>query len=221
MIKVVGFMLLLGAVIVLFFPVSKMHLAYWIPASFLVPIGAWGIVGSIRERNNQGIEGNSNVLSAIEVRGRHEESSMSAIKGEAGGGSLGEIIFRWIAVFPFAFLAAIASVFPVRWILYRTLTGSGFIEPYPELPERILGPAIGSAVFVWVGARIAPSHKMIVAFSLLFLYLGVCVTGAFFVGSGIQIEGLRIVPQWGIQVGSLMGAILGTWLVKHQSRINN
>ena len=42
---------------------------------------------------------------------------------------------RWLAVLPGALLGGILLCFPLHWILYRTFTE--FIDPYPELPERI------------------------------------------------------------------------------------
>jgi hypothetical protein len=47
---------------------------------------------------------------------------------------------RWLAVLPGAMIAMFLSMFPLHLVLYQTLTGSGLIEPYPEMPERLLGP---------------------------------------------------------------------------------
>lgn len=66
-------------------------------------------------------------------------------------------VLRWIAVLPSAILVALLSLFPLRWILYIVQTK--FVEVYPEWPERILGPAILSGVFVWIGSHISPAYK--------------------------------------------------------------
>ncbi|MBP60397.1 MAG: hypothetical protein CMJ62_02620 [Planctomycetaceae bacterium] len=66
---------------------------------------------------------------------------------------------RWLAVLPAAILAAGLSQFPLHIILYQTLTGSGLIEPYPELPERLLTLLVAPAAFVWAGAAVAPRHR--------------------------------------------------------------
>ena len=76
---------------------------------------------------------------------------------------------RWIAVLPGALLGGILMVFPLHWILYNTL--SNFIEPYPELPERILTPFVVALGFVALGARIAPERKMEVAVVLFGLWM--------------------------------------------------
>ena len=70
-------------------------------------------------------------------------------------------VLLWIIILPGSFLAGIIILFPVHWILYSTL--SHFIEPYPEMPERILGPMATSFIMVKTASHLAPSHKKIVA----------------------------------------------------------
>ena len=82
-------------------------------------------------------------------------------------------VLRWIAVLPGSILIAALSLFPLHWILYIVLTK--FVEVYPELPERILGPPILSGVFVWIGSRISPAYKFetaIVLFGIWMFFIG-------------------------------------------------
>jgi hypothetical protein len=66
-------------------------------------------------------------------------------------------ILRWIAVLPGSIIIAVLSLLPLHWLLCFVLTR--FVEVYPEMPERVLGPFVLSGVFVWVGSRISPSYK--------------------------------------------------------------
>jgi hypothetical protein len=80
---------------------------------------------------------------------------------------------RWLAVLPVATIASALSLVPLHFVLYRTLIG--FVEPYPELPETLLSFPTMTLGFVWVGARIAPSHKVetaIALFGLVMIGLG-------------------------------------------------
>lgn len=87
-------------------------------------------------------------------------------------------IFLWIAIVPGSVLAGIAILFPLHWVLYITL--SNFIEPYPEMPERLLAPLVSTITMVRTAAIIAPSHKMIVA-----LLMGILLV--FIAGSGFAL----------------------------------
>lgn len=127
---------------------------------------------------------------------------------------------RWLAVLPGAALAAIVSTVPLHLVLYQTLTGSGLIEPYPELPERLLGPVAASVAFVWAGARIAPSHKVMAAATLLGLLvliggtvLALGLSGAPIGGQHIQLEhgGLAL-------AGAIIGAVIGFGIVRFEQR---
>jgi len=91
---------------------------------------------------------------------------------------------RWIAVLPGALGCALLLLFPLHWVLYQTF--SSWIEPYPELPERVLTPFVIAAGFIWGGSRIAPSHKMetaVVLFGLWMVLMGGVITFTYFVGS--------------------------------------
>lgn len=66
---------------------------------------------------------------------------------------------RWIAVLPGAILAIIFANIVLHLTLYQTLTGSGFVKPYPELPERLLIPLTSAIGFIWGGAHIAPARR--------------------------------------------------------------
>lgn len=84
-------------------------------------------------------------------------------------------IVRWLLVLPGAVVCAVLALFPLHFVLYQTLTGSGIVEPYPEAPERLLGPLVSALAFVWGGARIAPHHKIetaVVLFGALLLLIG-------------------------------------------------
>src|SRR5437764_2010121 len=83
---------------------------------------------------------------------------------------------RWIAVLPGALFAGLVASFPLHWVLYSTF--SNFIEPYPQLPERVLFPFIMAFVFIWAGSRIAPEKKT--RTSLVLLSLWVLLAGYFF-----------------------------------------
>jgi hypothetical protein len=76
-------------------------------------------------------------------------------------------------------------MFPLHWILYCIWllygTLANFTEPYPELPETILWPAVLGLSLVWLGARIAPARKKETAMALfglwaLFVVGGVALT---------------------------------------------
>jgi len=70
-------------------------------------------------------------------------------------------ILLWVAVLPASILAGLLVLFPVHWILYNTLTR--YVQPYPELPERIIGPFATACVMVKTASYVAPSYKIIVA----------------------------------------------------------
>jgi len=119
---------------------------------------------------------------------------------------------RWLTVLPDALLAGILATFLLHWILYSTLTK--FIDPYPELPERLLSPFVMAAVFIWAGSRIAPEHKFktaLVLFGLLLLLLG----GFVFLGlTGANLMGYQLYFQDG-GIRSIMafaGALTGLFL---------
>jgi len=126
---------------------------------------------------------------------------------------------RWIAVLPAALLGMVLSAFPLHFILYQTLTGSGIVEPYPEPPERVLMPLVGAMAFIWLGARVAPNHKVKVATVLLalwLLFLGVSVVLEL---SGADLDGLQFNLQGGGlgPVMALVGAIAGLYIVRKQN----
>lgn len=91
---------------------------------------------------------------------------------------------RWLAVLPGALCGAVLLTVPLHVALYRTL--SSFIEPYPELPERVLTPFVIAAGFVWFGALIAPARKVetaLVLFGLWMVLLGASLVVVGFVGN--------------------------------------
>ncbi len=103
-------------------------------------------------------------------------------------------VLRWMAVLPGSIIVAVLSLFPLHWILYLVLTK--FVEVYPELPERILAPAILSGVFVWVSSRISPAYKFetaAVVFSFWMFLIGGFVfltwSGGDWFGSQLYFQG--------------------------------
>lgn len=123
---------------------------------------------------------------------------------------------RWAAVLPGAILGAILATFPLRIILYQTITGSGIVEPYPETPERLLTPLVMAAAFVWIGAKIAPTHNFATAialFSIWIILLGIIVALAL-VGADMGYGQLYLQDGGFTSAGALVGAILGLLVVR-------
>jgi hypothetical protein len=130
---------------------------------------------------------------------------------------------RWIAVPPAALLAIVLSAFLLHLVLYQTLTGSGFVEPYPETPERILLPLVGAVAFIWAGARVAPNHKVKVAMVLFVLWLimlggavAMVLSGSDFGGLQFNFEGGGLAPAM-----ALIGAVIGLYIVRKQNATEN
>jgi len=115
---------------------------------------------------------------------------------------------RWLAVLPGAVLAGLLAGFPLHWILYSSLRNDTiFIDPYPELPERLLLPFVVNGVFIWVASRIAPQYKVLTSVILfaLFMFLE---GGVFFLTiSGHKVAGHKLYLLGG-GIGPVM-AILG------------
>lgn len=127
---------------------------------------------------------------------------------------------RWIAVLPAALLAMALSAFPLHFVLYQTL--SGWIEPYPEMPERVLLPLVAAAVFVWAGARVAPHHKTETAVALFGLWLLILGAAVGFVLTGGNFGGMQFNAQGGglAPVMALIGAALGLYIVRKENQTN-
>lgn len=128
-------------------------------------------------------------------------------------------IIRWLAVLPGAILGGVLSTVPLHFVLYQTLTGSGLVEPYPDSPERLLGPFILALIFVWAGSRIAPSRKVETAIFLLGALL--LIFGASFALSvtGARVGSSQLYLQFGgaaLALG-IVGAFTGVYLV-HRER---
>lgn len=118
---------------------------------------------------------------------------------------------RWLVVLPAALLAGFLIGFPLHWILYANLTGSGFVVPYPELPERLLSPLVGAIAFVWAGAKVAPSQRLRVAATLMALWISVSAVGVLTVlgeikiaGQALYFHGYGLAPILGV-VGAIVG----------------
>lgn len=128
-------------------------------------------------------------------------------------------IARWFAVLPGATLAMVASSFPLHLVLYQTLTGSGMVEPYPEAPERLLGPLVATLAFVWAGSRIAPNNKVQAAVALFGLMqlgsgasLALAVSGAHLGNAGyyLRMGGLPVAAGIG-------GAFIGLYIAYREN----
>jgi len=118
---------------------------------------------------------------------------------------------RWLAVLPGALLAGVLAGFPLHWVLYGTL--SNFIEPYPELPERLLWPFVVNGVFIWVASRIAPQYKVVtsvILFGLCMFLIGgfvfLTLSGHNWMGHKLYLRGGGIGPMM-----ALAGAATGIY----------
>jgi hypothetical protein len=139
---------------------------------------------------------------------------------------------RWLAVLPGAVLAGMLALFPLRYVVYTTL--SSWIEPYPELPERLLTQFVIACVFVWAGGRIAPDRKIETSVVLLCIWIFLSGGFTFLAISGDQMVMQNMALRIGgvflgvypirFQYGGLrlvlgiVGAVYAVWLVKQDQR---
>ncbi|MGB7207413.1 MAG: hypothetical protein WBD27_02020 [Pyrinomonadaceae bacterium] len=125
-------------------------------------------------------------------------------------------VLRWIAVLPGSLLIAALSLFPVHWILYLVITR--FVEVYPEMPERILGPAIVSAVFVWVGSRISPAYKFETSIVLFGIWMFLIGGGVFLtLGDGDWFGGRLYFQGGGVPtIMAVIGAAVGLFVARSE-----
>lgn len=127
------------------------------------------------------------------------------------------IWMRWLAVLPGALLGGLLATIPLRLVLYSTLRS--FVEPYPELPERLLTPLVIATCFVWSGARIAPSRKLytaVILFGLWMVILGATVAFTLFVG---EFRGRQVTFQLGGLSAAMAfaGGVIGVLIVQNQT----
>lgn len=118
---------------------------------------------------------------------------------------------------PGSLLAGILAGFPLHWMLYSTLTT--FIDPYPELPERILFPFVMATVFVWAGSRIAPEYKFETSIVLFGIWLFLIGGFVFLTMSGVSYMGRKLYFQGG-GIGPLMaivGVFLGLYIIRKEN----
>ncbi|MCJ7546726.1 MAG: hypothetical protein MUP30_07880 [Deltaproteobacteria bacterium] len=125
---------------------------------------------------------------------------------------------RWLVVLPGAIAAGVLAMFPLHWILYSTLRH--FVEPYPQLPERMLTPFVIAAVFVWAGSRIAPEYKAeaaVVLFGLWMALLGgfvfLTLSGSTWMGRELHFQGGGVAP-----VMAFVGAVTGLCVVRKEHK---
>ena len=130
-------------------------------------------------------------------------------------------VLRWLAVLPGSIICAVLSAVPLHFVLYSTLTGSGIVDPYPQSPERLLGPLVAALAFVWSGSRIAPSRKVETAVVLFGAWL-LLVGGGLALGvAGARLGDIEFsVPFGGLAfAGAIAGAFAGLHLARlHESR---
>lgn len=126
---------------------------------------------------------------------------------------------RWLAVLPGALLASALSTVLLHLILYLTLRN--FVDPVPELPERILTPFVIAAVFIYAGARIAPEYKKPTAISLFGLWL--FLAGGFifltFSNSSWLSEKLHFQAGGIAPIMTIVGAFVGLYAA-HKMELN-
>ncbi len=125
---------------------------------------------------------------------------------------------RWIAVLPGAIIAGIISMFIVHLVLYNSL--KEIIQPYPELPERILTPLVASATIIIAGSWIAPDKKEWTSIFLFGLWA--------FVSGGIVLLTLMDSPFFGYKLsfqigglptlGAIAGAVFGLYKVRRAEK---
>lgn len=127
---------------------------------------------------------------------------------------------RWLAVLPASVVAGLLATIPLHFILYQTLTGSGIVEPYPELPERLLTPFAVCLGFVWSGARVAPECKFetaIALFGMAMVVLGgfvfLTLFGERWMGSRLYLRGYGLGPLLAI-----VGAVIALYLSRRESQ---
>lgn len=123
---------------------------------------------------------------------------------------------RWLAVLPGALLAGMIALFPLHLVLYNTL--SNFVEPYPEMPERILMPLVVAGVFVYAGSRIAPEFKFETSVLLFGLWLFLIGGFVFLTFYGADWFGGQLHFQGGglATIMAVIGAAIGLFTVRKQ-----
>ena len=122
-------------------------------------------------------------------------------------------ILRWIAVLPCAIIAALLSLVPLHLLLYLIFTR--FVEVYPEMPERILAPAVLSGVFIWVGAKVSPDYKLETAVILFGVWMFLVGGFVFLTFTGNEFNGGQLYFRYsGVPTFmAVIGAIVGLFVV--------
>lgn len=126
-------------------------------------------------------------------------------------------VLRWIAILPGSLLVALLSLFPLHWILYLITTR--FVEVYPEMPERILAPAVLSGVFVWIGSRISPTYKFETSAVLFGIWMFLIGGVVFLTWSGGDWFGGQLYFQGGgvPTIMAIVGAAVGLFVARTEN----
>ena len=72
-------------------------------------------------------------------------------------------IGRWVAVIPTGVLAVLLVMFPIHWlIMIASASGDNFVVALlsAEVTERLVIALTSPFCIIYVGARVAPSHKV-------------------------------------------------------------
>ncbi len=129
-------------------------------------------------------------------------------------------LFRWILMVPTGALAGLLILFPLRWSLYMTLTGSGLVTPYPAFLEELFSPFASFCAFQYTLVAIAPHYKQITGSIFVVLhtvlalsfvtYLAIISGGSMAVGHYIlTIDSFQTFSVFGGIIGSVVGCYLG------------
>lgn len=114
------------------------------------------------------------------------EAGIAAEKAEAEKSQRGaKYWLRWVAVFPAGLGAYVAATFPVHWgtlLIQNDDSQDGNLLRLLNARdlETYAVALICTAIFVYVGSRVAPSRKVETA---MWLAIGFSVLAAFFIGS--------------------------------------
>ena len=107
-------------------------------------------------------------------------------------------ILRWILLLPLSLLAAVLVTFFIHWIIYSTL--KSFVNPVPEMPEKLLSPLIVGFTIVRVSYFSAPKWNKLIAKIIGLLLIALCIFIIILARAGNEYRGISFnLPYYGIQ----------------------